>query len=232
MEVPHSLPLLSIQDDPLPRRLSDNITQKITQQATIFRRTSNRPLSDLQLRVNEAAIELALTQPSLIRKRGELLKNARKKVADDGYCFKKGKSQSKVYGNSDDAPTTCLQIPKLDQTMREDRIKDIEEDIADISSHIAFKEKRRMQAETVKNYKTCDELTQESLECKGRKRELEKQLKLLLLKDKRSKSRKNRLQESDSRNRSTTPMLTTPPTPQTLSSPLSPNGCSCQIRKR
>ena len=221
MEVPHSLPLLSIQDDPLPRRLSDNITQEITQQATIFRRTSNQPLSDFQLRVNEAAIELALAQPSLIRKRGELLENARKKVADDGYCFKKGKSRSKVYGSSDDPPTTSKR-PKLDQTMREDRIKDLEEDIADISSHIAFKEKRRMQAETVKNYKTCDELTQEILECKGRKRELEKQLKLLLLKDKRSKRRKNRLQESDSRSRSTTPMLTTPPTPQTPSSPLSP----------
>ena len=139
MEVPHSLPLLSIQDDPLTRRLSDNITQEITQQATIFRRTSNRPLSDFQLHVNEAAIELALTQPSLIRKRGELLENARKKVADDGYCFKKGKSRSKVYGNSDDASTTS-KCPKLDQTMREDKIKGLEEDIADIISHIAFKE--------------------------------------------------------------------------------------------
>ena len=123
--------------------------------------------------------------------------------------------------NSDDAPITS-KCPKLDQTMREDRIKDLEEDNADISSHIAFKEECRMQAETVKNYKTCDELTQEILECKGRKRELEKQLKLLLLKDKCSKRRKNRLQESDSRSRSTTPMLTTPPTTQTPSSPLSP----------
>ena len=134
-------------------------------------------MSDFQLCVNEAAIELALAEPSLIRKRGELLENARKKVADDGYCFKKGKSRSKVYGSSDDAPTTSKH-PKLDQTMREDKIKDLEEDITDISSHIAFKEKHHMQAETVKNYKTCDELTQEILECKGRKTELEKQLKL------------------------------------------------------
>ena len=89
MEVPHSLPLLSIQDDPLPRRLIDNITQEMTLQATIFRRTSNQPLGDFQLCVNEAAIELALAQPSLIRKRGELLANARKKVADDGYRFKR-----------------------------------------------------------------------------------------------------------------------------------------------
>ena len=94
-------------------------------------------MSDFQLRVNEAAIELALVQPSLIRKRGELLENARKKAADDGYCFKKGKSRSKIIGNSDDAPTTSKR-PKLDQTMRQDRIKDLEENIADISSHIVF----------------------------------------------------------------------------------------------
>ena len=56
-----------------------------------------------------------------------------------------------------------------------------ERDVADVSSHIAFKEKCRAQAETVQNYKACDELTQEIPECKGRKRELEK-LKLLLLK--------------------------------------------------
>lgn len=176
-------------------------------------------MSDFQLRVNEAAIALALAQPNLVRKRGELLENARKKVAEDGYCFKKGKSRSNVYGVSDAEPSVSKR-PKLDQTMREERIKDLEEDIADVSSHIAFKEKRRAQAETVQNYKACDELTQEILERKGRKRELEKELKLLLLKDKRSKRRKISLRDSKSRSRSSTPMLTSPQTPL---SPLSPS---------
>ena len=36
--------------------------------------------------------------------------------------------------------------------MRDERIKEIEEDIADISSHIAFKEKRHSQAEIGQNY--------------------------------------------------------------------------------
>jgi len=176
-------------------------------------------LSDFQLRVNEAAIALALAQPNPVRKCGELLENARKKDAEDGYCFKKGKSRSKVYGVGDAEPSVSKR-PKLDQTMREERIKDLEEDIADVSSHIAFKEKRRAQAETVQNYKACDELTQEILERKGRKRELEKELKLLLLKDKRSKRRKISLRDSKSRSRSSTPMLTSPQTPL---SPLSPS---------
>ena len=62
--------------------------KEIEEQALIYRKTANRPLSDFQVRVNDAAIELALGQPSLLRKgnRGELLERARRKVADDGYC--------------------------------------------------------------------------------------------------------------------------------------------------
>ena len=103
-----------IQDAPVERSLNEEVRQEITDQAIIFRKTTNRPLSDFQLRVNEAAIELALAQPSLVRKRGELLEMARKKVADDGYCFKKGKSRSKVYGSGDAEPT----VPKRSNMTR------------------------------------------------------------------------------------------------------------------
>ena len=76
------------------------------------RKNANRPLSNFQVCVNAAAVELALGEPRLLRKgnRGELLEKARKKVADDGYCFKKGKSRSKIYGSSDDSE--CTSAPK------------------------------------------------------------------------------------------------------------------------
>ena len=156
--------------------------KEIEEQAVIYRKVANRPLSDFQIRVNAAAIELALSEPNLLRKgnRGELLERARKKVADDGYCFKKGKSRSKVYGGSEDSEAaTAPKRPKLNEQMREDRKKELEEDLADISSRIAFKEKRRSQAEIARNYKVCDELTEEIMECKSRKRETEKQLNIL-----------------------------------------------------
>ena len=221
-----------IQDAPVERSLNEEVRQEITDQAIIFQKSTNRPLSDFQLHVNEAAIELALAQPSLVRKRGELLEMARKKVADDGYCFKKGESRSKVYGSGDAEPTVPKRL-KLDQNIREERVKELEEDIAEISSHISFKEKRRTQAEIARNYKLCDDLTQEILECKGKKRELEKQLKLLLQKDRRSRKRKDRLKQiSESRSRSTTPFTsrsTTPlpvtnrsTTPLPATSPLTP----------
>ena len=160
-------------------------------QAIIYRKTTNRPLSNFQCKVNEAAIELALAQPNLVRKRGELLTKARRKVSDDGYCFKKGKSRSKLYGTSPES--VVPKRIKLDQKMRDERIKGIEEDIADISSHIAFNEKRCSQTEIAQNYKTCDEVTQEILECKSRKQELEKQLRLLMQKEKRSRKHRDRV---------------------------------------
>lgn len=45
--------------------------------------------------------------------------------------------------------------PKLNEEMREDRIKELEEDLTNITSLITFKEKRRSQA---RNYKVCDDL--------------------------------------------------------------------------
>ena len=180
----------------------------------IYRKTANRTLTDFENRVNDAAVELALGEPRLLRKgnRGELLDKARKKVADDGYCFKKGKSRSKVYGSGDDTePASAPKRPKLNEQMREERIKELEEDLADVSSHITFKEKRCTQAEIARNYKVCDELTQEIMECKSRKREIEKQLNLLLQKDRRSKKRQEILRKVSSRGRrSKTPLLSSP----------------------
>ena len=73
--------------------------------------------------VNSAATDLCLIyrDVSLLDKRGELLQLARKKVADDGYVFKKGHSLSKVYGISQHESTP--KQPKYSQEMRVNRIK-------------------------------------------------------------------------------------------------------------
>ena len=71
--------------------------------------------------MNAAAVELCLRDVSLLNKRGELLELARKRVADEGYIFKKGRSRSKLYGDSE-AETTPKR-PKYDKEMREERLK-------------------------------------------------------------------------------------------------------------
>ena len=93
---------------------------------------------------------------------------------------------------------------KINQDVREQRMKEVEEDIDDVTSHIAFKEKRLKEAESFKDYKLCDRITEEIIECKCRKREFEKEAKLLNQKDKKAKKRLETLQNKLIR--SSTPM--------------------------
>ncbi len=71
-------------------------------------------LKEFEKKVNEYAIELALNDTSLLKKRGDLLALARQKVADSGYVFKKGTSRLKAYR----APTP--KRPRYDKIMRDD----------------------------------------------------------------------------------------------------------------
>ena len=55
--------------------------------------------------------------------------------------------------------------------MRTKHISDIEEDLKDLSDRLQYKEKRRNQAEMCRNYKVCDDLTEEMTALKRQKRE-------------------------------------------------------------
>ena len=98
------------------QELSESYKTKIAEQAIIYKESSKRQLTNFEKSVNDAAIQLCLADVSLLDRRGELLKNARKKVADDGYVFKKGHSRSKVYGVPGTASTP--KRPKCDKDMR------------------------------------------------------------------------------------------------------------------
>ncbi|KAG1446378.1 hypothetical protein G6F46_008358 [Rhizopus delemar] len=65
-------------------------------QATIYGRRQSRPLTNYEKAINEAAIQLASEDPLLISKKGDLFRLAKKKLLDDGYVYKRGKSRSKL----------------------------------------------------------------------------------------------------------------------------------------
>ena len=50
---------------------------------------------------------------------------------------------------------------KINVKLRQKRISVLEEDIANLDQQISFKEKRRQQSESVRNYKLCEEITHE-----------------------------------------------------------------------
>ena len=66
-------------------------------------------------------------------------------------------------------------------------MKTLEDDIKNIKEHISYKEKRRQAAEDIKNYRVCDDITEEIGSLSKESRQLAAELKLLAKKDKHSK---------------------------------------------
>lgn len=134
-----------------------------------------------------------LKESKLLNDRGKLLALARKKVANDGYTFKKGSSRSKSYG--------CSQGPKrprYDEDTREERLKTINDELDDIARIMAFKEKRLSQGEAARNYKLCEQVTEEVMILKSRRRELKAEKRLFDQKAKRCSRRKSRSKSQSS----------------------------------
>jgi len=132
----------------------------------------------------------------LLDRHGELLQLARKRVAEEGYNFKKGHLRSKVYGKPQSEITP--KRTKFNQDMREERMAAIEEELRDVARMIQFKEKRRSQAEAGKNYRVCEQVTEELMALKSRKRELEAEKSLLIRKARRAKQRKEKEHKRES----------------------------------
>ena len=70
--------------------------------------------------------------------------------------------------------------PKFDEKMREERLHSIEQELTDIYRILQFKEKRLSQHEVDRNYRSCEQVTEEMMSLKGRKRELEGEKTILL----------------------------------------------------
>lgn len=66
-------------------------------------------------------------------------------------------------------------------------MKELEENLKQLDQQIMFKEKRRDQAESFRNYKLCDLLTEEIGKLKSTRRETFNELKLFQKKEKQAK---------------------------------------------
>ena len=153
------------------------------QEACVFGK-SGKQLSKYQQRLNEVAGDLCIKNPLLLRNTGKLLELARKEVHESGYVYAKGKSRSKVFNPSTERQPSR---EKIDKQEREHRIQSIMEQIGDTKKHIELKQKRVEQAQTVQNFKLCDQLADEVSSLKAKRRELESALRSLQQKQKKSK---------------------------------------------
>ena len=165
----------------LVQEVPDN---EVITSAKIFR--ADRPTA-YQQRINEEAGKLALKNPGLLTKRGELLDLARQEVVDQGYNFKKGKSRSKRFSSDvegEGAPKPTRR--KVSKEIRQQTIVGLREQIADLDKQVSYKEKRRDQAEGSRDYKICDAIMTEINELKAQRRDISVQLKAFESKEKQA----------------------------------------------
>ncbi|KAI8144449.1 hypothetical protein BJV82DRAFT_607377 [Fennellomyces sp. T-0311] len=79
-----------------PEEHTQTSREVIISHATIYGKNSNRPLTSYESAINEAAVQLALDNPSLLVNKGNLFEMAKRKLLDSGYQYKRGKSRSKL----------------------------------------------------------------------------------------------------------------------------------------
>lgn len=122
---------------------------------------------------------------------------AKQSVHDSGYLYRKGASRSKKYGSAVDDATKPKRV-KTSTDERVSRMKTIKEELSDLQNRVSFKRKRLDAAEVTKNYKLCDQLSEEIADLNKSKRLLEVELSMLQKKEKKSKRYYQRKRESDS----------------------------------
>ncbi|RIA80825.1 hypothetical protein C1645_744974 [Glomus cerebriforme] len=98
---------------------------EITRCAIIYGRNSSRQLTKYEQAINNAAIGLALQDPTLLKNRGDLFKNAKIRLLDEGYDYKNGISRSKLNTYID--PKTSIAVKRLDAYAAEKIIARISE---------------------------------------------------------------------------------------------------------
>ncbi|KAI8328410.1 hypothetical protein BD560DRAFT_379331 [Blakeslea trispora] len=78
--------------------LSDHVNdlEFIVHHAVIYGKKNNRPLTSYEEAINRASLQLALENPLLISKKGDLFDLAKKQLLQEGYRYKRGSSRSKL----------------------------------------------------------------------------------------------------------------------------------------
>lgn len=88
-----------------------------------------------------------------------MLELARKKVDSEGYISTR--RVRVVLRQYPVIPPPTPKRPKTEESYRLRRISQLQDDIKDLNDHLQFKEKRREQATNSRNYKLCDDVTEE-----------------------------------------------------------------------
>ena len=125
-------------------------TSLFAEKCKVFKK---EPITKYKQLINEAAFELSIETPTLLCDRKALLTSARKRVHDNGYEYKKGKSRPVQLDHRN-----ANKRQKIDASTRTKQLSDLEQRLNNINLSIKMKQNRCQESEKDKNYKLCDEL--------------------------------------------------------------------------
>ncbi|CAB4001247.1 nuclear localization sequence-binding -like [Paramuricea clavata] len=146
-------------------------------------------LTKYQKSINDAAFQLCLENPSLVKTKGKLLDLARKKVDSDGYTYVKKRSRSTRFGaESGRKENKGGKRQKLTDGLRQKRIAELCEDIETVDKVISCLESERAKLVNMQKYPQAAQILQQMGEKRKEKRQLSDQLTTIRAKEAKSKS--------------------------------------------
>ena len=148
--------------------------EKIKEQSVIYKKSADL-CSPYEKAINDASLQLCLDNPLLLQERGKLLSLAREKVHAQGYQYRKKKSRSKLFGSKTETPQVAKK-PRLTQELRDKRITEINEDLAELNTRLTYLEKSRDKFVAVQQYERAAEKSKELSSLRAEKRVLQSEM--------------------------------------------------------
>jgi hypothetical protein len=109
---------------------------------------------------------------------GALLNKAREKVIADGYPFVKGKSRSRS-GSETELESPLQKRSKINAAERSREIQLLEENLKLFNDRLNFKERQLEKERCLKNFKECDNVTQQMIQIRKERASVERHLSAL-----------------------------------------------------
>ena len=131
---------------------------EICERAKIYKK---EPLKRYHQELNKFAGDICVNDPTLLfQPQDKLMEWARQVLHESGFQYVKKKSRSKQFGSeSSDKP--AKKRTKISTELRRQRISQIKEELTTISTQLSFKEERIKIGMQKRDFKLCDQLSDE-----------------------------------------------------------------------
>ena len=159
-------------------------SEKIRKQSQIYQLKADDKLFDYHQAINEASFTLAMENPLLLCDKTDLQKQARLKLHNDGFSYKKKVSRSKLFGN---ASSVASKREYIGPDVREKRVEQLQEDLKEVDLQLNYAVKQRERCANVNNFSKALDVSKEIEDLRKKKRKYEEELKLLQKKSLTSK---------------------------------------------